>query len=253
VVGRSPTVVLLSSAGALEAVDPLLRRAKVRLVRVRSVEPRPVDPATWVDRLRRNPPVDTVIVTSRGGVAAGVRPWRRAAGPFRPSLAFWAVGPGTARALRAAGVRHVHRPGTFNADGVAHALRSGPPRRIAYLRSDLAGSKLTRALRSAGHRVVDIVVYRLEMPPPLTVRERRAILAADLLVVTSPSVIADLADRLGRVAFARLARSTPVVVLGERSRQAAARRHFRKISVAPPTTAQRFTRHLLRELRDVRS
>ncbi len=249
---RSPTVVMLSALGTLDGVDPLLRRAKVRPVRVRSVEPRPVDPVMWLGRLSRSPRPNTVVVTSRGAVAAGVRPWRRAVGPFPSDLEFWAVGPGTANALRAAGVPRVRRPRTVGAEGVAKSLRTGPSRRIVYLRSDLAGPGLTRALRRAKHRVVDVVVYRVEMPPPLTARERREITTADLLVVTSPSGIADLAYRLGRTPFSRLVRATPLVVLGERSRRAARRRHFRKVTIAPSTTPQRFTRHLLRELRDVR-
>jgi uroporphyrinogen-III synthase len=248
-----PTVVLLSAPGTLEGIDPLLHRAGARLVRLASLEPRPVDPTRWLERLARAPRPDTVVVTSRTAVGAGVRPWRRASGPFPASLEFWAVGPGTAQALRRAGVRRVHRPRTVGAMAVAKSLGRRLPRRVVYFRSDLAGPRLARTLRGQGHRVVDLVVYRLEAPPPLTARARRELSRADLLVATSPSGLSNLRRRLDRPTFSRLSRTTRLVVLGERSRRAAHGHGFRHTSVAPSTTAQRFTRHLLRELRNART
>jgi len=248
-----PTVVLLSAPGTLEGIDLGLRRANVRLVRLASVEPRPVDPTVWLRRLTRAPKPDTVVVTSRAAVGAGVRPWRRASGPFPLSLEFWAVGPGTAEALRRAGIRPVHRPRTVGAMAVSKALGRRPARRVVYFRSDFAGPRLARALRGQGHRVVDLVVYRLETPPPLTARTRRELSTAGLLVATSPSGLSGLRRRLDRATFSRLTRTVHLVVLGERSRRAARGHGFRDISVVPSTTAQRFTHHLLRELRNART
>jgi len=248
-----PTVVVLSAPDALEGIDPLLRRAGARVVRLTSLEARPVDPALWLERLVRLPKPDTVVMTSRTAVGAGVRPWRRASGPFPTSLEFWAVGPGTVQALRQAGIRRVHRPRTVGAMAVAEAFGRRPSRRVVYLRSDLAGPGLARVLRGQGHRVVDLVVYRLEAPLPLSVRARHQLSTADLLVVTSPSGLSYLRRRLDRMTFTRLARTTPVVVLGERSRRAARAHGFRRTSVAPSTTAQRFTLHLLREIQNART
>jgi len=249
----SPTVVVLSAPGTLKGIDSQLRRGGARLVRIASLEPRPVDATIWLGRLARAPTPDTVVVTSRTAVSTGVRPWRRAFGQFPASLEFWAAGPGTAQALRRAGIRRVHRPRTVGAMAVASALDRRPPRNVVYFRSDLAGPRLARALRGQGHRVVDLVVYRLEAPPPLTARARRELSTADLLVVTSPSGLSDLRRRLDRATFSRLARTTCLVVLGERSRRAAHGHGFRHASVAPSTTEQRFARHLLRELRNART
>ena len=246
------SVVLLSAPGTLAGVDSLLRREGARLVRLASLTPQPVPPATWLEPLARRPTPDTVVVTSPAAVVAGVRPWRRASGPFPASLEFWAVGPETARALRRAGVRRVHRPRTVGASGIAASLSHGSPRRVVYLRSDAAGPGLARVLRRQGHRVVDPVVYSLRPPPRLTGTDRRELARADLLVVTSPSGLSGLQRRLDPAFFSRLTRTTPLVVLGERSRRAADVLGFRQISVAPATTAQRFTRHLLRELRNAR-
>lgn len=244
-----PSVVLVSAPGTLEDVDPLLRREGIRLVRLESLTPQPIDPAVWLERLERVPRIDTVVVTSRAAVDAGVLPWRRAFGPFPSMLEFWAVGPATAQALRRAGVRRVHRPRAVGARAVAESLRRGPRRNIVYFRSDRAGPQLARTFRGQRHHVVDLVVYRLKSPPRLTGRARRELSAANLVVVTSPSGFANLRRRLGGPAFSRLARSADLVVLGERSRRAARGLGFRRVSVAPSTTAQRFTRHLLRELR----
>jgi uroporphyrinogen-III synthase len=245
-----PTVALLSAPDTLEGIDPLLRKAGVRLIRLASVAPRPVDPIDWLPRLRRAPTPDTVVVTSQFAVSAGVRPWRRAAGPLPASLEFWAVGPGTAEALRRVGAGRICRPPTVGAMAIATSLGRTPRRTIVYFRSNVAGPRVARALRLRGHRVVDLVVYRLDTPPPLTARERRKLTAANLLVVTSPSGLLGLKRRLDRRTFSRLRRTARLVVLGERSRWAARRHGFRHCSLAPSTTAQRFTRHLLRELRN---
>jgi uroporphyrinogen-III synthase len=247
--GPAPSVVLLSGPGTLAGLGATLNRAKVRLVRVAALEPRPVDPATWMGRFARTPTPDTVVVTSRTAVEAGVRPWRRALGPFPRSLEFWAVGPETAGALRRAGARRVHRPRTVGATAIARALARTRSRRVVYFRSDVAGPDLARALRRQGHRVRDVIVYRLEAPGPLPGPARRALGRAALLIVTSPSGLSYLRARLDQPAFARLSRTAHLVVLGDRSRKAARDHGFRHVSVAPATGGQRFSRYLLRELR----
>lgn len=243
-----PSVVLYSGPDALPGIDRVLGRAGVRLVRIRSWRPQPIEPDRWLPRLARFPQADTVIVTSRTAVTAGVRPWRQLLGRFPASLEFWAAGPGTARTLRAAGAKWVRRPSSVGSEGILNAFRGRRGRKIVYLRSDLAGPRLARALRRCGHTVVDVVVYRTGAPSALAPSERKELLRGRLLVVTSPSGLSHLRAGLGAQDFGRVARTVPLVVLGERSRGAARRQRFRRVSVAPSTTPQRFTRHLLREL-----
>ena len=245
-----PTILLVSARGTLHDVDQRLRRAGVRLVRVHVIEPRPIDPKEWLRTLPEKVGPDTVVATSRVAVDAGILPWKRAMGRHGRSVEFWAVGPGTAEALRRAGIRRIRRPPAVGASALVAALGRVPRRTILYFRSDRAGPGLARNLRRRGHRVLDRVVYRLGRAPTLTPREKEAVSRAALLVVTSPSGLQELQRRLGRLAFSRLAKSSRLVVLGERSRRAAVRSGFRYVSVAPSTTAQRFTHHLLQELRN---
>jgi uroporphyrinogen-III synthase len=249
----SPSVVLFSGPDTLSGVDERLRRRGVRPVRIASWAAEPIDPIVWISRLTRPPGVDTVVVTSRAAVASGVRPWRQVLGRFPPGIEFWAVGPGTARALRAVGVGHVRRPPTVGTNRFVPALRGRRRRTIAYLRSDLAGPRLARALRRDGHRVRDVVVYRATAPDPLTSHDRGELGRARLLVVTSPSGLDHLRAAAGPRDFRRLTESVPLVVLGERSRRTARQLRFGRISIAPGTTPQRFTQFLMRELRHVTS
>jgi uroporphyrinogen-III synthase len=245
-----PTVVLLSSAGSLGGIDVSLAREGIRLVRIPTVAPEAVNPRPWKARLARFPEVDTVVVTSPAAVKIGVGPWRRSAVPFPSSPEFWAVGPATERALRGTGVRRVRRTRTVGALAVARALQGRRPRTVVYLRSDRAGPRLARVLRRQGHRVLDLVVYRIPATLQLSSHCLRALAATNLLVATSPSSLSNLRRVVDRRTFSHLCESAPLVVLGERSRRAACGHGFRHVSVAPSTTPQRFTRHLLHELRD---
>jgi uroporphyrinogen-III synthase len=246
----APRLVLLSAPGTLAGVDPLLRRARVRVVRIALIVPRPVEPERWLSRVRSFAPPDTVIVTSRTAVAAGVQPWLRTREGRHNRVEFWASGPGTARALQTAGVRRVRRPRAIGAQGVRVAFRGRPPRTVLYFRSNRAGPALARQLRAEGHRVVDVVVYRLAAAPKLGRKARRDLLKADLLVATSPSILSELRRGLDRQSFLSLRRRAHLVVLGLHSQRAARGHGFRGVSVAPSTTGQGFTRYLLQELRD---
>lgn len=245
-----PQVVLFCAAGTLEGVDPRLRLAGVPVDRVVSVELRPVAPTRWLPSLLGHPPPDTVVVTSRAAVTAGVRPWRRAGGRRLEAVEYWAVGSATARALRRDGVRRIRRPRKEESAAIRTAFRRGPSQRILYFRSDRAGPGLARSLRADGHRVIDRVVYRTGPARPLGARAVRGLTGVKLLVVTSPSGLDELRRRLVRRTWTTVTRGTLLVVLGDRSRRAARELGFHRVSVVRPTTPQRFTQRLLRVLRD---
>lgn len=250
---RRPTVAIVSARGTLTGIDAPLRRAGLRVVRLRSVEPRPVSPKRWLGRALQTTHPDTVVITSRAAVAAGLEPWRRAVPTLASTVEYWAAGPGTAHALRSAGVGHIRRPRGIGSDAVVSALGAVPRRTVVYFRSDRAGPELARRLRRRGHRVVDRVVYRLGSVRPWTTAEKAGLLRATLVVVTSPSGIQELQRQLDGGDLHRLTRQARLTVLGPRSRQTAIGLGFRHVSVAPSTTGQRFTQHLLQELRHATS
>jgi uroporphyrinogen-III synthase len=250
---RSPrAIAVLSAPGTLAGIEPRLERAGVRVSRIPTIVPTPVAWDCWRARVDRIPRVDAVVVTSRSGVTAGVRPWLKHSAPTARSVDFWAIGPTTLRALRAAGVRRVRQPPTVGSLALAREFARKPPLTVLYFRSDRAGPALARRLRRLRHHVFDVVVYRLGPAPKLTAAARRDLASADLWIATSPSSLDALRARLGARRFAQLARGAGLVVLGERTRKAAVAHGFRRVSIAPATTTQRFTQHLLSELRDAR-
>jgi uroporphyrinogen-III synthase len=248
-----PTVVLVSAEATLAGIDTIMRRHGARLVRLVALRPNPIPPARWMARVHRAAPPDTIVLTSRAAVSAGLRPWRRAVRHVPPGVEIWAVGPGTADAIRKSGFGPVRSPGEARSDALATALRRTPSRKVLYFRSNAAGPALSRGLRRQGHRVTDPIVYRLSEPPRFRASEQTALARADVLVVTSPSGFAVLRRRARPSVYARLAREVPTVVLGARSEGRARAYGFRKLSVAPSTVPQRFTRHLLRQLEHARS
>jgi uroporphyrinogen-III synthase len=243
----NPVVVLLSGPGTLEEIDRLLSASKVRLHRVEVLRQTTVPAERWLPRVRRARAVDTVLVTSPFTVAAGVLPWRRTWSRNAPRPEFWAAGPRTAERLHALGIRPVRRGTVLGAKGIVVRL-GDRPRKILYLRSDLAGTALARTLRARGHRVTDVAVYHVETSPTLTERDRQRIGSATVLAATSPSAITGLRRGLGIRGLRTVSESTPMVVLGQRSARAARALGFRRVSVAPRTSAQGFTRFLLREV-----
>jgi uroporphyrinogen-III synthase len=246
----SSLIVLVSAPGTLPGIDSFLERAGFRFGRVSVLESHPLPPGRWLKELGRGPRIDTILVTSRIAVGAGVVPWRATKVGGADAVEFWAVGPATAEALGRLGVRRVRQARTPGGAALVAALDRPRPRSILYLRSNRAGPDLARHLRARGHAVIDRIVYRVEGRPRLNQADSELAASAELLVVTSPSGLSALRRGLGQRAFDRLRRTTRLVVLGPRSRHAARGHGFRHVSVVPPTTAQRFTHRLLRELRN---
>lgn len=246
-------IVLLSAPDTMRDIDKRLESKGVQLVRIPTLRFQPIPPEIWRKSLKRTPPPDIVIVTSRTSVPLGVEPWLRTRTEGVERIRFWAAGPGTANALRAAGILRVHRPRQLGNEGIVRALRRSPPQHILHFRSDLAGPILSRRLGKLGNRVTDVVVYRVRTRTRLEPSAHRSLTHASLLVASSPSVLMGLDRSLGRVQFARLCRTAHLVVFGPRSKRAANELGFRHLSVAPSMTAQRLTRYLLRMLRDARA
>lgn len=246
---RTPRVVLLSSRESLRGLGAALRAHGGDLLRVEAIRAVPCEPRRGRGRVRRSHRPDAVVVASRHAAGPVLLSWVPPR-PVGPEL--WAVGPGTAVALRRLGYRRVVQGRRLGLDGVLEAL--GPePRSVLHLRSDIAGSGTARALRSRGHRVVERVAYRVRPRLPPIRRHAASLRRAGALVVTSPSVLAALRRAVDRTTLRSIGRRVPAVVLGDRTRRAAVASGFRRVVVAPETTPQRFARLLLRVAIDARS
>ncbi|CAN5567181.1 uroporphyrinogen-III C-methyltransferase [soil metagenome] len=145
---------------------------------------------------------DWVALTSANGVAAVVEQLAelgRDARLFAP-IRLAAVGPGTAEALAAAGLRAELVPPTATTGELAAALvASGPPARALLPRADIATPTLTEALRSAGWRVDEVEAYRTvpvtELDPG--VRQRLELGEIDVLAFASSSTVRNFVDLFG--------------------------------------------------------
>ena len=145
---------------------------------------------------------DWVALTSANGVAAVVEQLAelgRDARLFAP-VRLAAVGPGTAEALAAAGLRAELVPPTATTGELAAALvASGPPARALLPRADIATPTLTEALRSAGWRVDEVEAYRTvpvtELDPG--VRKRLELGEIDVLAFASSSTVRNFVDLFG--------------------------------------------------------
>ncbi len=100
-----------------------------------------------------------------------------------------AVGPGTAEALAAVGVRPAFWPSEPTGDAFAAELPVEPGERVVLMRSDIARRAVAARLAARGSDLTDAVAYRtLEGATPSAVR--RALDARpDAVAFTSPSTV----------------------------------------------------------------
>lgn len=196
VAGRSPAVVALAAAGAEAVVVPLIETVP------------PEDPTELDDALLalESGWYSWLVVTSAAAVPVLVDRAQESAGSLTQLIAdghvrVAAVGPGTARALREAGVEPDLVP---RGSSTARALvDSWPeptePARVLFPRGDLAAATVTDGLRARGWEVTDVVAYRTvpAAPPPDDVREAWADGTIRAALLTSASTVRELAARLG--------------------------------------------------------
>ncbi|HEY8283366.1 MAG TPA: uroporphyrinogen-III C-methyltransferase [Chloroflexota bacterium] len=110
-----------------------------------------------------------------------------------------AIGPATARALRAKGAEVAYMPDTFLADAVAAGLPDAEGARVLLARADIADRRLVEGLERRGARVEQYVAYRTvpgdEDAPAL--RQALATGAVDIVTFTSSSTVRNLCQALG--------------------------------------------------------
>ncbi|PRI10541.1 uroporphyrinogen-III synthase [Leucobacter massiliensis] len=203
----------------------------------------PSDPAPLRQAIARWNRGETnwLVVTSAEGARAvadaGIRPAPAAAG-----ARVAAVGPATAEALAAAGLRVDLVPERdYSATGLAAALRTelagGPAASLLLPLSEIAGDELASALTAAGHRPERVTAYRtVPAPRDAAAQAVEAEVAAggiDAILVSSGSGAREVARR-----FAPVPRGTAVVAIGPPTARALAECGLRADAVAETHTVE---------------
>lgn len=154
------------------------------------------------DVLARLSEFDWVVFTSANGVRAVVG--RMNALGLSPA---WlaatrvaAIGPGTARALEAVGVRVAFIPTKFLGEQIAQELPIEAGARALLLRADIASDVLAQGLRARGVMVEDADAYRTVMPPTRAID----LTQADALTFTSSSTVQNFLAMLDEAAHSVL-------------------------------------------------
>jgi uroporphyrinogen-III synthase len=176
-------VAALSAAGALPEV--------VELIGIEPPEdPRPLDLA--VLGLSRGDYAWSAFTSVNAVDAVVGRAARLAVRPVAAGTRVAAVGPATARALRAAGLPvDLLPPGRGSAAALAEVFpRAAGAPAVLLPRSDLAPAVLPEALTGKGYRVDIVVAYRtVLLAPTRDVSDRLATGGFDAVLFTSPSTV----------------------------------------------------------------
>ncbi|MGH2375462.1 MAG: uroporphyrinogen-III synthase [bacterium] len=182
----------------------VLRRLGARPLAVPAIGIAPPAARGPLDRaLRSLGRYDWVVLTSANGARACLARARALRLDLRTfSRPRWAaVGPATAAALRAAGMRVALIPSRYLTAAIAHELPVAPGQRILLLRTTAATPALADALGARGAVVDQVAAYRTRLAPrPLSPRLRRLIdaRAIDTVLFTSASTVRGLVRMLGR-------------------------------------------------------
>ncbi len=211
---------------------------------------RPADVA-----IRRLKEYDWVIFTSVNGVesfAARLKREHRSMSALKSAL-IAAIGPATARALRARGLRVSVVPEEYRAEGLLKALGSKNWRgqRVLLARAEKARDLLPRELRRRGARVDVAAVYRTVVPRASRSRIAKILgrRRPDAITFTSSSTVRNFFALLGREGARGALRGVAVVSIGPVTSRTA-RSLGQKVAVeAKPYTVAGLVRALERHFR----
>ena len=174
---------LLKDRGATVVYSPVIRFAP------------PLDPHPFQRAVRQLSSYDWLVVTSANGVSALMSELALQGGDpaMLQRLRIACVGPATAEALAATGVRPQLMPDEFKGTEIASALLSQVQGDVHVLlvRAEGADPELPRLLRERLRRVDDVIAYR-SVPDLENVDQVKRLLetdAVDAITFTSPSIV----------------------------------------------------------------
>lgn len=142
---------------------------------------------------------DWVVVTSPNGAARMLAALSEAELDARAfgSARVAAIGPATAAALAAGGVRADLVPERFVAESLLEAMAgAGEPGRVLLARAEVARDVLPDGLRERGWAVDVVDAYRT-VPAAVTDEQRAAIVGADVITFTSSSTVDRFVQAVG--------------------------------------------------------
>jgi len=186
-------------AGVTVAVTRARAQASALAGRLRALGATAVEaPAIRIEPLPATLPdlagFDLLCVTSPNGAARLLELARDARDLAGPTIA--AIGPGTARALRAGGIEADVVPPRSVAESLVEALREVPVTRALIARAQDARDVLPDALRERGAEVEILPLYRT-VAEPLEPAARDGVLAADYVTFTSASSVRFFNEAVG--------------------------------------------------------
>ena len=209
-------ILVTRPAGQADALSQLLVERGIAPVPVPTVAIDTASAAAGLDAMLAGlGDCDWLVLTSVNGaeaLAARLAAKRRAL-PDRVRTA--AVGPATAAALRAAGIRVDHVPGDYLTLAIADGLGDLHGRRVVLARADAATPALHDALVARGAVVDEVIAYRTIEGPASSRDLLRAALQRDLrgIAFTSGSTVRGLSRLASPIDRAR-ARAMPAFCIG---------------------------------------
>jgi hydroxymethylbilane synthase len=231
-----PRVLVGRPAGHADWMVAMLDTLGIEAVHVPAIEIRPVAPGGRLDEALRSARAgDAVAVTSPNAARTILDAAVRLEIDPR-TLAWGAVGEGTAAILVDAGIPEVFVPSEPTGEALGRELPLGRDRRVLAPRADIAGSRLVEVLAARGAVVTDVVAYETHEAPASSAPLLATALddgPIDALILTSGStargLLALAADDTVR---ARLL-ATPVVAAGSATAGVARGLGFATVLVAP--------------------
>jgi len=235
------TVTLLVTRPRPQAAELVARLAEhgIGSLTVPTVE---IDPDVAHEDLDRTldglPGADWLVLTSANGANAVADRMRSTRRTIPAGIRVAAVGPATARALEAAGIRVDHVPDRYLTVEIAAGLGDLSGRRVILARADAATPDLRDALLARGAVVEEAVAYRTIEGPGQSRDALNAALRAHLdgITFTSSSTVRGLVDLALPVSRAR-ARSLPCFCIGPITAGTATRAGFDVAAIADEHTA----------------
>lgn len=212
--------------------------AEVMTLSAISIEPA-IDNSALDQAIQQIESSQWVIFTSVNGVQAFVERLQRAGMDWRAlkGVRLGAIGPATAEALRAAGVRPDFVPDEYVAEAIIAGIGDVSGQRVLLPRADIAREALAVELRRLGAVVEEVAAYRT-VTRPLDAQTVTAALAQrpDAITFTSSSTVRGFLAALPGLNAAEALRDVAVACIGPITAQTA-----REAGLTPRIVAREYT------------